>query len=73
MSEDLAYRYAPSLCSVCSAPAEWVSLYTGRRCHEHAPSFDPAIAVRLLMAGWPGMAAAYVRLWDADPFGRRAA
>jgi hypothetical protein len=73
VSEDLAYRGAPSLCLVCGGPAEWLSLHTGRRCHEHAPSFDPMTAVRILMAGWPGLAAAYVRLWDSDPLGRREA
>jgi hypothetical protein len=73
VTEGLAYRCAPCLCLVCNAPATWTSLYTGRRCDEHAPSFDPMTAVRILMAGWPGLAAAYVRLWDADPLGRQAA
>ncbi|HET6915526.1 MAG TPA: hypothetical protein VFH56_05495 [Acidimicrobiales bacterium] len=33
----------------------------GRRCAQHPPAFDPAVAVALMVSGWPGAAMAYVR------------
>lgn len=33
----------------------------GGRCAAHPPTFDPATAVGLMVAGWPATAMAYIR------------
>jgi hypothetical protein len=55
---------APSRgCTFCGRPdTATVDAVHGRRCADHAPRFDPAHAVHLMVTGWPATAFAYCRV-----------
>ena len=52
-------------CTTCGTQQTATLSRLGRRCAQHPPVFDPAIAVGLMVDGWPGTAMAYVRTWTA--------
>ena len=63
-SAPVGYTTAAEGCTVCGTQqTETLSGLHGRRCAAHPAGFDPNTAVAILMAGWPGAAAAYVRAW----------
>ena len=58
------YNPHPGGCTVCGTQdTATVDGHNGRRCAAHAPVFDPARAVGLMVRGLPGAALAYVRCW----------
>lgn len=45
----------------CGADGVTVDGISGRRCSEHAPTFDAAKAVQMAVTGWTDTASAYCR------------
>lgn len=54
-------------CRVCGATdTATVDLFSGRRCTAHPPTFDPHVATRIALAGWPSTATAYRNFWTVS-------
>jgi len=46
---------------LCGKEAATVDGICGKRCEDHAPTFDPQTAVELMRRGLPGAALSYLR------------
>jgi len=59
---------SPVECAVagCTWDPETVTLWSGRRCRIHRPTYQPGVATRLVADGWPHTAAAYGRVYGRE-------